>query len=423
MSPRARRAALLAAWLAAVFVLQELALRFAFPLPEIASLNRADYMRRPPGDPRRPLRSLRIVWESAPDAAHFEHSLNAYGFRDREWRLAREPGVARVLFAGDSFVEGTMARDEETIPRRFEAQAARAGRRVEAMNFGVMGAELSHYFQLVDDAAPLFRPDAVILVLFANDLPPPAFDVERAPARRFDPLLPRLVEVGRMLAAGEMPPLRLRLRAVSYHVPASDPRHLWHGREAEVLARARPDLARAVIEGRFNPYRVGGSSHLAEALRTPIELERPLRFLDRVAARSGGRLFVAYLPDRTQVSDGYAAFEAALGADGPDLHAPEFQRHASELARDCAAAGVPFLDLSPALREAEAGGRRLYWNYDDHMRAEGYALVARELFAWWSSAAAPAARERSGSERHPGHPRQQERRSDAEGERDETARR
>ncbi len=383
MSGRARRVAVAAAWLAGVLCLQELVLRFVFPLPEIASLNRVDYMRRAADDPRRPLRSLRLVWESAPDGARFEHGLNAYGFRDREWSLAKEPGVARVFFVGDSFVEGTMAGDDETIPRAFAVAAARAGRRVEAMNLGVMGADLSHYFQLVSDTAPLFRPDAVILVLFANDLPPPAFDVVRAPARRFDRRLPRLAVVAQLLAAGEMPPLRARLRAVPYHVPATDPRHLWHGREAEVRALTRADLARAVLEGRFNPYRVGGAGYLAEALRTPIDVAEPLRFLAGFLARHGGRLFVAYLPDRTQVSRHYAGFEAALGADGTDLGGREYRRHRRELARDCRAAGVPFLDLTPLLRREEARGQHLYWDYDDHMRAGGYALVGQALFDGW----------------------------------------
>jgi lysophospholipase L1-like esterase len=386
MTPRTRRLAALAAWAAALLVLQEAALRFFFPLPEIASLNRIRYMRLAAGDARLPLRSLRILWQSAPDGARFEHGLNAYGFRDREWRLAREPGVARVLFVGDSFVEGTMAGDDETIPRVFAAEAARAGRRLEALDFGVMGADLSHYAQLVDDVTPLFAPDAVVLVLFANDLPPPAVAVERAPAQRFPQAWPRLAVVAGMLARGEMPPTRLRLRVVPYHVPASDPRHPWHGREAELRARLRPDLAQAVIDGRFNAYRVGGAGYLVPGLRSGIELERPLRFLARVTARHGGRLFVAYLPDRTQVSDRYDAFETALGAAPADLAAlrtPELQRHARELARDCASAGVAFLDLTPVLRAREAGGERLYWDYDDHLRAEGYALVARTLFAWW----------------------------------------
>ncbi len=380
---RARRVAVAAAWLGGVIGFQELALRCVFPLPEVASLNRVDYMNRAEGDPRRPLRSLRLVWESAPDGARFEHGLNAYGFRDREWSLARQPGVARVFFVGDSFVEGTMAGDDETIPRAFAAAAARAGRRVEAMNLGVMGADLPQYFQLINDAAPLFEPDTVILVLFANDLPPPAFDVVRAPARRFDPRLPRLAVVARLLAAGEMPPLRLRLRAVPYHVPATDPRHPWHGREAEVRARTRADLARAVLEGRFNPYRVGGAGYLAEGLRTPIEVAAPLRLLAGFLARHGGGLFVAYLPDRTQVSRHYARFEAALGADGIDLGRSEYQRHRRELARDCRAAGVPFLDLTPLLRREEARGQHLYWDYDDHMRARGYALVGQALFDAW----------------------------------------
>jgi lysophospholipase L1-like esterase len=366
-----------------VLALQELALRLAFPLPELRGFNRIDYMRLASPEERRPVRSLRIVWESAPDRARFEHGLNAYGFRDREWSLAREPGVSRVFVVGDSFVEGTMAADQETIPRAFEAAAARRGRRVEAMNLGVMGAELSHEFQLVYDAAPLFAPDAVLLVLFANDLPPPAFDLLRKPVSRFDRRLPRLAVVAGLLAGGEMPPLGWRSRAIPYHVPATDPRHPWHGREREVRARARADLAQAVLDGRFNPYRVGGAGYLEQALRTPVEVAEPLRILARFLARRGARLFVAYLPDRTQVTRHYARFEQALGADGTDRTAPDYQRHRRDLARDCRAARVPFLDLTPLLRREEARGHRLYWDYDDHMRARGYALVGEALFAWW----------------------------------------
>jgi lysophospholipase L1-like esterase len=335
------------------------------------------------------------VWESAPDAARFEHGLNAYGFRDREWSLAREPGVSRVFVVGDSFVEGTMAADEETIPRAFEAAAARRGRRVEAMNLGVMGAELSHEFQLVYDAAPLFAPDAVLLMLFANDLPPPPFALLRRRVSRFDRRLPRLAVVAGLLAGGEMPPLGWRSRAVPYHVPATDPRHPWHGREQEVRARARADLAQAVLDGRFNPYRVGGADYLEQALRTPVELAEPLRFLARFLARRRARLFVAYLPDRTQVTRHYARFERALGADGTDRTASDYQRHRRDLARDCRAARVPFLDLTPLLRGEEARGHRLYWDYDDHMRARGYALVGEALFAWWDRLSHPGIRRRS----------------------------
>jgi lysophospholipase L1-like esterase len=279
-----------------------------------------------------------------------------------------------------------MAADDETIPRAFEAAAAREGRRVEAMNLGVMGADLGHEFQLVHDAAPLFAPDAVILVIFANDLPTTGIAVESRAARRFDARVPRLLAVAGLLAAGEMPPLALPLREVRYHAPASDPRHPWHGREDEVRARVRADVADAVLAGRFNPYRVGGASTLAEALRMPIEMEAPLRWLSHTVARSGARLLVAYLPDRTQVTRRYAPFEAALGANDSDLTAPAFQAHRRALARACRAAGVPFLDLLPLLRRTDASPAPLWWDYDDHMRAEGYRLVGEALYAAWSRA-------------------------------------
>jgi hypothetical protein len=57
----------------------------------------------------------------------------------------------------------------------------------------------------------------------------------------------------------------------------------------------------------------------------------------------------------------------------------EFQGNRHMLASACAKAGVPFLDATDLVREAEAAGKRLYWDYDDHMRPAGYRLLAELL--------------------------------------------
>ncbi len=55
------------------------------------------------------------------------------------------------------------------------------------------------------------------------------------------------------------------------------------------------------------------------------------------------------------------------------------------LGESCRALGVAFLDLTPALRKAEAEGGPLYWSYDDHMRPVGYRKVEKLVYAWWST--------------------------------------
>jgi hypothetical protein len=53
--------------------------------------------------------------------------------------------------------------------------------------------------------------------------------------------------------------------------------------------------------------------------------------------------------------------------------------------------------LTPLLREEEARGNRLYWDYDDHMRGGGCLFVGQTLFEWWKSGA-PETRESGSSD-------------------------
>jgi hypothetical protein len=40
--------------------------------------------------------------------------------------------------------------------------------------------------------------------------------------------------------------------------------------------------------------------------------------------------------------------------------------------------------LTPLLRREEDAGRRLFWDYDNHMRPEGYGFVGAVLADWWA---------------------------------------
>ena len=109
-----------------------------------------------------------LSWVSEPDHAGSTMHLNLYGFRDAQWDVLHKR-ARRILFVGDSFVEGFMVADDETIPAVFARRARAAGQAVEVFNLGVGAAGLSDYMKIIQDAVPALKPDEIVLVFYAND--------------------------------------------------------------------------------------------------------------------------------------------------------------------------------------------------------------------------------------------------------------
>ncbi len=128
---RARRIMLTAWMLAIVLALAvlEVAARLVFPLPALGNFNRIEYAPTtisPSMRSKHYLMNSTLSWVSDPDHAGSKLSLNLYGFRDAQWDVLHKR-ARRIVFVGDSFVEGFMAADDETIPAGFARRAARGG--------------------------------------------------------------------------------------------------------------------------------------------------------------------------------------------------------------------------------------------------------------------------------------------------------
>jgi len=399
MRPLLTRIALALALLLGV---AELLARVVFPLPEILGFDRSSYSHlgfAPGGDQPTSLGHASFTWASDPDGFEFVHALNLHGFRDGEWQLAKEAGSTRVAFVGDSFVEGFSAGAEDTIPRVF-AEAARArGRPVETLNLGVGGGTLQSYARLLRDALPLFRPDGLVLVLFANDVVEkriPADLAEPLVPRRPHPRVPRLFVVARRILAGERIPRRWIEPPFAFLPAVPDPRNAWSdGKRAGQLAFVDPEIARAARAGRFNPMLPDAMSWFERALRREVDLGPHLRLFRDLAKSVGSDLGLVYLPTKMQVSDRYLESIARFSPPGSavSLMGPRYQRHARELASTCRELGVPYLDLTAALREADAASP-VYWSYDDHLRPRGYRLAATAVLDWWEAHLAAGRRAR-----------------------------
>ncbi len=391
--PSARRIFLGTILFGIIFVLQEIAFRVTFPLPEVLNFNRIAYseLAGEESTELRPLSNASFTWASDPDGVEFVHRLNLYGFRDQDWQLEKQSTSDRMLFVGDSFVEGFMAEDNETIPAAFQTLAIDQGIDLEVMNLGIGANDIRRYFELIRDGVPLFRPDVLVLVIYANDLPFPDYEphwLEKPLVPEYaNPWTPRAFHVVKALfSSGTV--ARSWTSSPFPFVPAvPNPINPWSNEKAAATFRefVSPKIAEAMSLGRFNPFVVNEFDRYKEVALESSPVEPHLRALLAFTKQFSTRLLVAFIPKRVTISDAYRVYESEFSSSDANesMLGPEYQIHPSLLRDACSALEIPFADLTTILREAENRGQRMYWNYDEHLNASGYAMVAKELFRQW----------------------------------------
>jgi len=100
--------------------------------------------------------------------------INAYGYRDREWRIEKDEGSFRIALLGDSYIAGVEVALEHRISGLLEThatQAAQSGRSYEIMNFGVVGYGTAQELETFRHRVLQFDPDMAILFIYlGNDL-------------------------------------------------------------------------------------------------------------------------------------------------------------------------------------------------------------------------------------------------------------
>jgi len=150
---------------------------------------------------------------------------------------------------------------------------------------------------------------------------------------------------------------------------------LWD--HSYLYRRVRRKLARpGRLEDANAAYNVSLSDQMKEAWRMTTAI---LRELKRKTAEIGSEVLVVYTPAN------YAVYEdvAAERLEKYDQSADErdFGRVARDLAKACAANGIPYLDLTPKLKEEAAKGRVLFFRKDGHWNLEGHQRVGEWLAA------------------------------------------
>jgi hypothetical protein len=323
------------------------------------------------------LQSTMDTWRLAPGTVWWGQPVNGRGHNDGEF-TPRRPDRPLIALVGDSFAFCNM-------PRLFHYSSVLRQRlpAADVANLGIPGIGPAEYLELIRTEVAELEPDLVIVTLYVGNDIHPTYGKRGAPrwlALAFDPenALVRLVperlfklrteslerEGGRIQGAvGTEPGLVFADRREAIE------RFPWLARPRQEPPYLYPPYYRdAMVNGmRAACDRQGFQfKALREHLLAMREAARPAEFA------------VAIWPAEFQVED--EAWELALqGAP-----AAKFQRDRPQvlLQEICAEAGIPCLDVLPALLALEPwsdGQRHVFMNKETHFNARGCRVVGGEL--------------------------------------------
>lgn len=121
-------------------------------------------------------------WRYTPHAEYWFHQenprpvsgrLNNFGWRDRDWLVAKPPHTIRVALLGDSFVEAFQVERQHSFQAVAETELATLApaQHFELLNFGRSGFTTSEELLVLQHEVAPFAPDLVVLFFYAeNDI-------------------------------------------------------------------------------------------------------------------------------------------------------------------------------------------------------------------------------------------------------------
>lgn len=337
---------------------------------------------------------------AAAGAAVVPVRINGAGYRGPE--LPPRSGAPRLLVLGDSYVAAEFSPEAETFVEQLRQGVARAhGDSVESVNAGVPGYGPWQAWLTMREALPVARPDAAVLVLLAdNDFGDvvrdrrvrvaPDGEVAWQPVRLTDSLAAAMSAAAEPRGLDRLHLVRWARRALGRRANA-DPLAL-DTRSRELRAHYRTSLTEGFLAhdsadfARYlgDPHAPAGGEIFGDHYALMMAVRpRPamadtaialmgavLRGLRAEAAARALPVFAVVVPSALDACVGYA-----LQVDA--AHAPGYDRrlHQATLVEVARAAGLPVLDLWPALEAAGACDH--YYPVINHWNARGQALAAR----------------------------------------------
>lgn len=294
-------------------------------------------------EPSQHMRWKRIEWD-------VDYTINARGMRDEEYT---GPAPRSLVALGDSFTEGYGVAVSQSWAKRLEALLAGTGRPWRVYNAGVQGRAPEHYYGIYDR---FFKKDpGVRLAIMGFNI---GTDIETTVASPIvSPPMNRVYFVKRFLCE----------HSVVYN---------FIRRPARLSPWVRNMMMRAHLMG---PLALDMDwTNLSHEPQWDFTAGRIEAFRKRLRAQ-GRELVVMLIPNKEQVEVEFLRESIRqTRADASKIDPLAFGRYMSQRA---AKTGLPLLDLTPLLREADRKNPgTLYFRTDGHWNVNGQAFAAKELF-------------------------------------------
>ncbi len=352
---------LLLASLAAATGLAEIVLRLFRPQPLEAAYVFPDGTLR-----HRPSFSYRYTRQGFSNAVTF----NALGLRGAEVPATKRAGVPRILFMGDSFVEGKQVSDGEVLTVVLSRLLEESGRPAEVINAGVAGAGTGEELILWERLGRSLDPDLVILGFYPND-------VRNNVGRRFFALRGgEVVQVRepRLPRARWIYDARKYLAAHSHlYMIVQSAREAWRERKEEGARAADGEPGEGTAQRLLETEEVFEVDPAPEIAEGWDLTEALLAEMKRRVEASGARFLLAIFPTRFQVDDSLWLAHARDAGIDPGLY--DLEIPGRRLAAWAERTGAHVVDLLAAFREANRSNS-FYHAIDAHWNPDGHRLAA-----------------------------------------------
>jgi len=355
--------------------------------------------------------SMELVF---PPGSHMEYrtnefsytvDINSLGYRDIELRDV-PPEAFKVMALGDSFTYGWGVNLEDAWPKRLEANLRESGLDVAVINLGKPGIDVTFYAELAERAAPLIKPDLIVVaMLLADDMAgaedpsesdmPPRILLE---TERFWPNLVRVVRTaaGTLGPQTEQQPVRppIVVSAGQDRVNQAEmARSVLEKMTPQVRARfdaLDEEVKDAFLSGNLNPNLINTSLGSSDFFVNSAKADDPWFFgqrakftaaylarIRRAAQTCGADVLVVTVPlgafaNAHAVANyrrmGFQTEPGLLTTEAPDL----------AVAEACRLADLAFCSVTEDFRKRQDDSG-LYFPLDGHFTPLGHKLFAELL--------------------------------------------
>jgi lysophospholipase L1-like esterase len=309
------------------------------------------------------------------DTYGFNYKINAQGWNSKYQQYSIEKNNKfRIAIIGDSFVEALQVNFDKSLAEQLEMLFGNDI--VEVYRFGINGAPLSEYLQILRQEVIHYNPDLVIIVIVHNDF---MESYEMVPGRYYSSFLKLKVIDGENIQ--EIPP-------VSYHESLME----YLSRISATLRFLRMRY-KMQLKNFFETYLFSDKRHTPPAnYQANVDIsqldqkkEKNIRATEyifqeflKLQELKKFQLLLVMDGDRLSQYGQQSIYQGKVNRESPSDSALSLNVLASEAAKKF---GLPFIDMHPIFaKDFQLHNKRFEYNENTHWNEYGHQVVAQAIY-------------------------------------------